>query len=85
MLGVAIWLIWTRWASLLNGHPAMLATTIALGFLGVIAVFWAIGSLTVGARYDTYVDDDEPTPRGVAPWRSSDVAPGCGWRSAYRR
>ena len=28
MLGVAIWLIWTRWASLLNGHPAMLATTI---------------------------------------------------------
>ncbi len=58
MLGVAIWLIWTRWATLLNGHPAMLATTIALGFLGVIAVFWAIGSLTVGARYDAYVDDD---------------------------
>ena len=63
MLGVAIWLIWTRWASLLNGHPAMLATTIALGFLGVIAVFWAIGSLTVGARYDIYVDDDTDGPR----------------------
>ncbi|HEY5978840.1 MAG TPA: alpha/beta hydrolase [Microlunatus sp.] len=67
MLGVAIWLIWTRWASLLNGHPAMLATTIALGFLGIIAVFWAIGSLTVGARYDEYVDDDADAPRRRTP------------------
>lgn len=63
MLGVAIWLIWTRSSSLLNGHPAMLATTIVTGFLGVVAVFWAIGSLTVGARYDTYVDDDSDVPR----------------------
>jgi hypothetical protein len=63
MLGVAIWLIWTRWSSLLNGHPAMLASTIVLGFLGIVAVFWAIGSLTVGARYDTYVDDDSDEPR----------------------
>ena len=63
MLGVAIWLIWTRWSTLLNGHPAMLATAIVVGFLGVVAVFWAIGSLTVGARYDTYVDDDSDHPR----------------------
>lgn len=64
MLGVAIWLIWTRWSVLLNGHPAMLATTIVLGFVGVVAVFWAIGSLAMGARYDAYVDDEESeTPR----------------------
>lgn len=63
MLGVAVWLVWTRWSSLLNGHPAMLATTIAVGFLGVIALFWAIGSLTVGARYDAYADDDSGEPR----------------------
>lgn len=72
MLGVGSWLIWTRWSVLLNGHPAMLATTIVLGFLGVVAVFWAIGSLAVGARYDAYVDDDEsdePQPRTVAQQR----------------
>lgn len=63
MLGVAIWLIWTRWSTLLNGHPAMLAAAIVVGFLGVVAVFWAIGSLAVGARYDTYVDDDDEIPR----------------------
>lgn len=59
MLGVAIWLIWTRWSTLLNGHPAMLATAVVVGLLGVVAVIWAIGSLTVGARYDTYVDDED--------------------------
>jgi hypothetical protein len=63
MLGVGIWLIWTRWSVLLNGHPTMLATTIVIGFLGVVAVFWAIGSLAVGARYDAYVDDDSDQPR----------------------
>lgn len=63
MLGVAVWLIWSRWSTLLNGHPAMLATAIVAGFLGVVAVFWAIGSLTVGARYDAYVDDDSELPR----------------------
>ncbi|HEU5485572.1 MAG TPA: alpha/beta hydrolase [Microlunatus sp.] len=63
MLGVGIWLIWTRSATLLNGHPAMLATTILVGFLGVVALFWAIGSLTVGARYDAYTDDDSDEPR----------------------
>lgn len=59
MLGVGIWLTWTRWSVLLNGHPAMLATTIVVGFIGVVALFWAIGTLAVGARYDAYVDDDE--------------------------
>lgn len=63
MLGVAVWLVWTRWSSLLNSHPAMLATTIVVGFVGIIAVFWAIGSLTVGGRYDAYVDDDTGVPQ----------------------
>lgn len=71
MLGVAIWLLLTRWSVLLNGHPAMLATSIVVGFLGVVALFWAIGSLTVGARYDAYVTDeyDEPRPRPRAQQR----------------
>lgn len=72
MLGVAIWLLWSRWSTLLNGHPAMLATAIVVGFAGIIAVFWAIGSLTVGARYDAYVDDDSvegPRKRTLAQQR----------------
>lgn len=67
MLGVAVWLIWTRWSSLLNAHPAMLATTIAAGFLGIIALFWAIGSLTVGGRYDAYADDASGQPQARTP------------------
>lgn len=63
MVGVSVWLLWTRWSVLLNGQPAMLATCIVLGFTGIIALFWAFGSLTVGARYDAYVDDDSDVPR----------------------
>jgi hypothetical protein len=63
MLGVAIWLIWTRSDTLLNGHPALLATAIVVGFLGVVALIWAIGSLTVGARYDAYAEDEYDEPR----------------------
>lgn len=67
MLAVAIWLIWTRGSTLLNGHPAMLITTIAVGIAGVIAVFWAIGSLLVGERYDSYVDGGDGQPRRRTP------------------
>ncbi|BAK37616.1 hypothetical protein MLP_46020 [Microlunatus phosphovorus NM-1] len=63
MVGVSVWLLWSRWSVLLNGQPAMLATCIVLGFTGIIALFWAFGSLTVGARYDAYVDDDSDVPR----------------------
>ena len=63
MLGVAIWLLWTRWETLLNGHPAMLAAAVVVGFVGIVAVFWAIGSLAVGDRYDAYADDDNDEPR----------------------
>jgi len=63
MVGVSVWLLWSRWSVLLNGQPAMLATCIMLGFTGIIALFWAFGSLTVGARYDAYVDDESDVPR----------------------
>ena len=82
--GAAIWLVWTRWAAVLNGHPAMLVTTIVCGFLGVIAVVWAIASLAIGARYDAYVDDDDSDTGPVAgPGPTANVEPGAGrrWRS----
>lgn len=63
MVGVSVWLLWSRWSVLLNGQPAMLATAIMLGFTGIIALFWAFGSLMVGARYDAYVDDDSEVPQ----------------------
>lgn len=69
MVGVAIWLLWTRWAPLLHGHPAMLVTTVAVGLSGLIAIAWAVGSLIVGDRYDAYIDDeyaDKPRPRTPA-------------------
>src|SRR4029079_13419477 len=48
--------------------PAMLATTIVIGILGIVAVLWAIGSLTVGSRYATYADDaDSDVPRRRTP------------------
>ena len=62
MVGASVWLLWSRWSVLLNGQPAMLATSIMLGFTGIIALFWAVGSLTVGARYDAYADDDSDVP-----------------------
>lgn len=62
MVGVGVWLLWSRWSVLLNGQPAMLATCIVLGFTGIIALFWAFGSLMVGARYDAYVEDDSAVP-----------------------
>jgi hypothetical protein len=52
MIAVSVWLGWTRWPAILNGHPAMLIAGIACGLLGFIAVAWAIGSLTVGDRQD---------------------------------
>ena len=52
MFAVPVWLGWTRWPAILNGHPAMLAAGIACGLLGLIAVAWAIGSLTVGGKQD---------------------------------
>ena len=52
MVAVAVWLGWTRWPAILNGHPAMLIAGIGCGLFGFIAIAWAIGSLTIGDRQD---------------------------------
>jgi Alpha/beta hydrolase family len=66
MVAVPIWLGWTRWPAILNGHPAMLIAAIACGLLGFVAVAWSIGSLTVGARLDREGDPDHPAHRTSA-------------------
>jgi pimeloyl-ACP methyl ester carboxylesterase len=59
MVAVPVWLGWTRWPAILNGHPAMLIAGLASGLLGLIAVAWSIGSLTVGGRLDLEGGDAE--------------------------
>ena len=63
MVGVSVWLGWTRWPAILNGHPAMLIAGFACGLLGFIAVAWAIGSLAVGGRQDREGDPQHPAHR----------------------
>jgi Alpha/beta hydrolase family len=63
MVAVPVWLGWTRWPAILNGHPAMLIAAIACGLLGLIAVAWSIGSLTVGGRLDREGDPEHPAHR----------------------
>jgi hypothetical protein len=63
MVATPVWLGWTRWPAILNGHPAMLVAGIACGLLGLIAVAWSIGSLTVGGRQDREGDPEHPAHR----------------------
>jgi Alpha/beta hydrolase family len=58
-----VWLGWTRWPAILNGHPAMLIASIACGLLGFIAIAWSIGSLTIGDRQDREGDPEHPAHR----------------------
>ena len=60
MVAIPVWLGWTRWPAILNGHPVMLIAAIACGLLGCIAVAWSIGTLTVGARQDRERDPYHP-------------------------
>jgi pimeloyl-ACP methyl ester carboxylesterase len=66
MIGVPVWLGWTRWPAILNGHPAMLIAGMACGLLGFIAVAWSIGSLTIGGQQDREGDPDHPAHRDSA-------------------
>lgn len=50
MVGVPIWLGWTRWQPILSGHPAMLVLSIACGLFGFVALAWAVAILIVGDR-----------------------------------
>lgn len=63
MVAVSVWLGWTRWPAVLNGHPAMLIAGIACGLLGFIAIAWSIGSLTIGDRQDREGDPEHPAHR----------------------
>lgn len=63
MLGVPLWLGWTRWQPILHGHPSMLAVTILCGLVGVVAVAWAVASLLLGAQYDRDVQPGQPGHR----------------------
>jgi Alpha/beta hydrolase family len=63
MTAVPIWLGWTRWRAILNGHPVMLFAGIACGLLGFIAVAWSIATLAIGGRLDREGDPDHPARR----------------------
>jgi pimeloyl-ACP methyl ester carboxylesterase len=66
MIAVPVWLGWTRWQAILNGHPAMMAATILCGLLGFVAVAWSIASLALGGRQDREGDPDHPRRRSEA-------------------
>lgn len=63
MVAVPVWLGWTRWPAILNGHPAMLIAGIGCGVLGLIAIVWSIGSLAIGDRLDREGDPEHPAHR----------------------
>jgi pimeloyl-ACP methyl ester carboxylesterase len=60
MIAVPVWLGWTRWSAILNGHPAMLIAAMACGLFGFIAAAWSVASLAVGGVQDREGDLDEP-------------------------
>jgi hypothetical protein len=66
MVAVSVWLGWTRWPAILNGHPAMLIAGIACGLLGFIAIAWSVSSLTIGDRQDREGDPEHPARRTSA-------------------
>jgi hypothetical protein len=63
MVAVSVWLGWTRWPAILNGHPITLVAGIACGLLGFIGIAWSIGSLAIGGRQDREGDPDHPAHR----------------------
>jgi pimeloyl-ACP methyl ester carboxylesterase len=63
MVALAVWLGWTRWPAILNGHPAMLIAGIGCGLFGFIAIAWSIGSLTIGDKQDREGDPEHPRHR----------------------
>jgi hypothetical protein len=63
MLAVPGWLGWTRWPTILSGHPALLALAILCAAFGLVAVLWAVGSLILGGRLDREGDPWHPARR----------------------
>lgn len=69
MVSVPVWLGWTRWSVLLNGHPVTLAVTLLCALAGVVAVAWAVATLLLGATFDREVAPGEPGHRNAAQLR----------------
>ena len=63
MIGVPLWLSWTRWQPILTGHPLMLALTIFCLLLGFVAVAWAIATLVLRDRADDPERGQELSPQ----------------------
>lgn len=63
MAAAAVWIGWTRWPAVLNGHPALMVAGIACGLLGVIAIAWSVATLAVGDRQDREGDPAHPAHR----------------------
>jgi hypothetical protein len=63
MLAVPAWLGWTFWSTILSGHPVLLALAIVCAAVGLVAVFWAVGSLVLGGRQDREGDPWHPARR----------------------
>jgi Alpha/beta hydrolase family len=78
MVAVAVWLGWTRWPAILNGHPAMLIAGIGCGLSGFIAIAWSIASLTIGGRQDREGDPEHPRRR-----TSKEVMRRARWRIIF--
>ena len=66
MVGVTVWLGWTRGMTILNGNPATIVLGIATGLLGFVALAWAIASLVIGDRQDRDGDAERPARRTPA-------------------
>jgi hypothetical protein len=66
MIGVPVWLGWTRGTTILNGHPGAVVLGIVTGLLGFVAVAWSIASLVIGDRQDREGDPRQPTRRTPA-------------------
>jgi hypothetical protein len=63
MVLITVWLGWTRWASVLSGHPVTLVAAIACGLIGFIATAWSIATLILGGRQDREGDPQHPARR----------------------
>lgn len=69
MVAVPVWLGWTRWSVILNGHPASLAVTLLCALLGLVAVSWAVATLLLARRWDAQLAAHAATARSATQLR----------------
>ncbi len=69
MAVVAVWVGWSRWPAVLNGHPALLVAVITCALIGLIALAWSVGTLIMGERLDRQSDQKRPGRRTPAQMR----------------